>query len=299
MNKKFLQVIAVCVCFFTACGNNSSTNSTSSFSNSSSVEVSANQEEQEKTDSEAKTDLTEKYKNILEALENEEYDKAIDLISAMKPEPETEVVTIDLNNWTEYFTVEIENENLNYDAMKNIISEGESMNLVIKPEYKERIISVNGEVGAEVAYEDLVYKVINVNRVDIQYAIKKVVKKKATSWDLIPGKAIKNAINLIKKEELNIVYNNISKVFNRYLKPEVIPNEMTISRLFCLNKKADEVGNVDNLRPIAISSTFIKMIESAINTRLRLVDEINEKKLICNKQIGFIKGCGTELNLLR
>ena len=72
---------------------------------------------------------------------------------------------------------------------------------------------------------------------------------------------------------------------------------MTISRLFCLNKKADEVGNVDNLRPIAISSTFIKMIESAIYTRL--LDEINEKKLICNKQIGFIKGCGTELNLLR
>ena len=63
---------------------------------------------------------------------------------------------------------------------------------------------------------------------------------------------------------------------------------MTISRLFCLNKKADEVGNVDNLRPIAISSTFIKMIESAIYTRL--LDEINEKKLIFNKQIGFIKG---------
>ena len=101
----------------------------------------------------------------------------------------------------------------------------------------------------------------------------------------------------MKKEEFNTVYNNISKVFNRYLKPEVIPYEMTISRLFCLNKKADEVGNVDNLRPIAISSTFIKMIESAIYTRL--LDEINEKKLICNKQIGFIKGCGTELNLLR
>ena len=72
---------------------------------------------------------------------------------------------------------------------------------------------------------------------------------------------------------------------------------MTLSRLFCLNKKADEVGNVDNLRPIAISSTFIKMIESAIYTRL--LDVINAKKLICNKQIGFIKGCGTELNLLR
>ena len=64
-------------------------------------------------------------------------------------------------------------------------------------------------------------------------------------------------------------------MFNRYLKPEVIPKGMTISRLFCLNKKADEIGNVDNLRTIAKSSTFIKMIESAIYTRL--LDEINEK----------------------
>ena len=39
------------------------------------------------------------------------------------------------------------------------------------------------------------------------------------------------------------------------------------------------------------------MIESAIYTRL--LHEINEKKLIYNKQIGFIKGCGTELNLFR
>ena len=39
------------------------------------------------------------------------------------------------------------------------------------------------------------------------------------------------------------------------------------------------------------------MIESAILTRL--LKEINTKKLINKKQIGFIKGCGTELNLLR
>ena len=65
---------------------------------------------------------------------------------------------------------------------------------------------------------------------------------------------------------------------------------MTISRIFYLNKKADELGNVDNLRPIAISSTFVKMIESAIYTRL--LNKKNDKKLICNKQIGFIKGCG-------
>ena len=39
------------------------------------------------------------------------------------------------------------------------------------------------------------------------------------------------------------------------------------------------------------------MIESAILTRL--LNEINNKKLINKKQIGFIKGCGTELNILK
>ena len=53
-------------------------------------------------------------------------------------------------------------------------------------------------------------------------------------------------------------------MFKRYLKPELIPIEMTISWLFCLNIKEDEVGNVDNLRPIAIFITFLKMIELAI-----------------------------------
>ena len=52
-----------------------------------------------------------------------------------------------------------------------------------------------------------------------------------------------------------------------------------------------------NSKSTSFTSTIIKMIESAILTRL--LDEINTKKLINKKQIGFIKGCGTELNLLR
>ena len=39
------------------------------------------------------------------------------------------------------------------------------------------------------------------------------------------------------------------------------------------------------------------MIESAILTRL--LKEINDKNLLNKKQIGFKKGCGTELNLFR
>ena len=31
----------------------------------------------------------------------------------------------------------------------------------------------------------------------------------------------------------------------------------------------------------------------------RLQSEIDDKNILCNKQIGFIRGCGTELNLIR
>ena len=76
-----------------------------------------------------------------------------------------------------------------------------------------------------------------------------------------------------------------------------MPEEIITSRLFCLNKKANEPGDVNNIRPIAISSTILKILESAILTKL--LKEINEKNLLNKKQIGFKKGCGTELNLLR
>ena len=77
-------------------------------------------------------------------------------------------------------------------------------------------------------------------------------------------------------------------MYNRYLIPGVIPCEINTCILFCINKKKDEIRNVDNLRPIAISSTFMKILESTIFTKL--LDEINDKKILSNKQLGFIKG---------
>jgi len=189
--------------------------------------------------------------------------------------------------------------NKNTDILKNmkindiVTLDKQKMNIEIVKKYKNLL----GDNGYKEYYFNINDGVIEINKEDIKYALNKVVKNKATSWDLIPGKAIKNAINLIDKNKLDNIYENLVKMYNRYLIPGVIPDEINTSRLFCLNKKADEIGNVDNLRPIAISSTFMKILESAIFTRL--LDEINNKKILCNKQIGFIKGCGTELNLLR
>ena len=75
------------------------------------------------------------------------------------------------------------------------------------------------------------------------------------SWDLIPGISLKNAIK-------HDYYNIIKNILNRYLIPDVIPEEIITNRFFCLNKKANEPGDINNIRPIAISSTILKMIES-------------------------------------
>ena len=165
--------------------------------------------------------------------------------------------------------------NKNTDILKNmkindiVTLDKQKMNKEKVKKYKD-LLGDNGTKGNYFNNND---GVIEINKEDIKYALNKVVKNKATSWDLIPGKAIKNAINLVDKNKLDDVYENLVKMYNRYLIPGVIPDEINTSRLFCLNKKADEIGNVDNLRPIAISSTFMKILESAIFTRL--LDEIN------------------------
>ena len=38
-------------------------------------------------------------------------------------------------------------------------------------------------------------------------------------------------------------------------------------------------------------------IESAISTRLE--NEINKKKILCNKQIGFMRGCGNRIKFIK
>ena len=175
-----------------------------------------------------------------------------------------------------------------------IIKNGNEIITLDKEEINNEIIKKYKDLLGDNGYKEIYYnfndKVIKITKDDIKYANENVIRNKAVSWDLIPGISLKNSI----KPEY---YDIIKDILNRYLIPGVIPEEITTSRLFCLNKKANEPGDVNNLRPIAISSTIIKMIESAILTRL--LKEINTKKLINKKQIGFIKGCGTELNLLR
>ena len=49
-----------------------------------------------------------------------------------------------------------------------------------------------------------------------------------------------------------------NNILNRYLITVVISKEIITSRLFCMNKKEDELGDINNIRIIVISRTFMK-----------------------------------------
>ena len=76
---------------------------------------------------------------------------------------------------------------------------------LINEEINKKYKNLLGDKGLKEYYSNKKDKVIEINALDVQYDIKKVVKNKAVSWDLIPDKAIKNSKNLIKIDELNIV----------------------------------------------------------------------------------------------
>ena len=105
--------------------------------------------------------------------------------------------------------------NRNTDVLKNLkIINNDKIKITLnKKEINEEIIKkykdLLGDKGYKEYYFDINDKVINITTEDIIYGCKNVVRNKATSWDLIPGKSIKNALKKI--EDLEPVYENLKK----------------------------------------------------------------------------------------
>ena len=132
----------------------------------------------------------------------------------------------------------LKNLKIQKDELEIITLDKEEINNAVIAKYKDLL----GDKGFKEIYSNINDKTITIDDNDIKYAHKNVIKNKAVSWDLIPGISLKNAI---KPEYYNIIKN----ILNRYLIPGVIPEEITTSRLFCLNKKANEPGDINNIRP--------------------------------------------------
>ena len=106
----------------------------------------------------------------------------------------------------------------------------------------------------------------------------------------------------ISKEKVNIehikILDNLRLFFNDLVNNYIyFPEEIAIARLVCINKYASKLGDINNIRGIAVNSIIIKLIELLLLKYLK--KEINQKKLICKEQIGFMEGLGCEVNLLR
>ena len=111
---------------------------------------------------ESTVDLAEKYSEIITHLENGEYDEAIEAINAMRPEPETETISITLDNWQEYFSF-VDDYRYEYDAQGAITETNYHIFFQLKEEYQDRLVSINGTVGYE--YGDYVpHKVTSIDK---------------------------------------------------------------------------------------------------------------------------------------
>lgn len=94
------------------------------------------------------------YENLYDCLENEDYDKALRIIKAMKPEQQTETITLTLDNWETYYELkeEISHTSYDLDAQGNIQRSSYNINLVLKPEYSDKLVSISGDIGYEYSY---------------------------------------------------------------------------------------------------------------------------------------------------
>ena len=115
----------------------------------------------------------------------------------------------------------------------------------------------------------------------IERSIKESNLNKATSWDMISGKIFKNFVTNKEKNSKEHIGNLdnlklfINDLVNNYI---YYPEEIITARLICINKDAIKLGDINNIRGIAVNSIIIKLIE-----RLLIKDfkkEINQMQLL-------------------
>jgi hypothetical protein len=141
---------------------------------------------------------------------------------------------------------------------------------------------------------------ITITGPDISFAMETIAYEKATSWDYIPGKVFKIIYDMKKRDpkKSELVSMQIANLLNDLLSEDQIPEEIICARLICLNKCPDLNGKLENIRPIAITGTLIKILEKVTLSRMQTIEKIrgihNHKS-----QIGFLKGMGCDVNIMR
>lgn len=105
---------------------------------------------------------------------------------------------------------------------------------------------------------------------------------KSTGPDEIAGRMIRNTVCSITQ--------SITAIFNQSIKEGKFPTEWKRARITPVPKSSDH-SLVENFRPISILSILSKELERIVYDRL--MQEINSRNPISNRQWGFLKGKST------
>uniref|UniRef100_A0A1Y1NIN0 Reverse transcriptase domain-containing protein n=1 Tax=Photinus pyralis TaxID=7054 RepID=A0A1Y1NIN0_PHOPY len=116
--------------------------------------------------------------------------------------------------------------------------------------------------------------------------ISSLPNKNSTGLDEVPVSAIKYCKELIAPHITNII--NVS------IKEGQFPSALKLASVTLLHKKGDP-SDVANYRPIAVLSTFSKIIEKVVAKRV--YSYLNKFQLITNCQHGFRNGFSTESSI--
>jgi sarcosine oxidase/L-pipecolate oxidase len=117
--------------------------------------------------------------------------------------------------------------------------------------------------------------------------IRQLVSKTSTDLDGISSKLLKAIQYEIEKP--------LAHIFALSLSSGTFPSQLKASRVIPIHKAGDTT-NCDNYRPISLVNAFSKVLEKIVCTKL--VNHLEQNKLIYKHQYGFLKGRSTEHALM-
>ena len=107
---------------------------------------------------------------------------------------------------------------------------------------------------------------------------------------MIPVKIFKRFVSSKDKDNIEHIknLNNLREFINDLINNYIYyPEEIATARLVCINKDASKLGDINNIRGIAVNSIIIKLIERLLLKDLK--KEIYRKQLICKEQMDLWK----------
>lgn len=118
--------------------------------------------------------------------------------------------------------------------------------------------------------------------------IKSLKNKKSVGEDEVPIKLLKHVAD--------VICHPLSHIINLMLCKGIFPDRLKIAEIKALYKKGDKT-DWQNYRPIALLSNISKIFEKCIY--IRIINYVEESRLMSNSQYGFRKGKSTILAIYK